>query len=475
MLHLIIYGLTSTPLLVYVLAVWAVMLPRAFFAYVYYALYHNARNPLRYRKSAWLFTTFCHRDAAKSVALQTTRYYAPVHGAAYGVSVIVTVTAYADAEAFERALVLMRESLEAADVPHEILVVIDAVPQKRMLYFGTTDAARAMRRIREIAQRYANYVAAHNNGNKRVGLVHALRRARHPIAAMMDDDTICERTTVPAALAYFANPRIGGVTTAQRVYKPETVMQRIADWLENARLMASMPAMALFGQVGCLPGRLYFVRRALLLSHLEAFTHDYAWYPRRVLRKPGDDRWITMCIMRQGYWTVLAPAARVQTLAPATVRETIPQQRRWAVSSQWYTLESLSWLWRFPMTAFVYLSDIIVITLGTVAMTLYWAYVSLTGDMDQSLSAALAIALAGMSLTVAIRQLPHLSRNWRDIPLIPLFALWAFFMQIDARLRGLVWPVWGRWQTRAGVDGTDAGRKEFWVIKDERIGARPGD
>ncbi len=464
MLHMLIYGITSWPLLIYITAVWAVMLPRAGFAFVFYVLYRNKRDPNRYPVWARIFRKIFPDD---SVAGQVTAVYPSPDRRQHAVSLIVTVTPGADAGEFARALDSVTKSLRRSGVDYEILIVIDAVDDPQELLPPEPGVVRKLtgaQRIFVVAKRYADRVWTHANRSKRLGLAHAISEARYPILGLMDDDTVSEPETVREALRFFHNRQVGGVTTAQRVWKPETVMQKLADWLENARLYASMAAMSLFGQVGCLPGRLYFARKELIVLRLSQFVNDYARWPRRVLRKPGDDRWLTMAIMRSGHWTILAPDARVWTLAPATLRETIPQQRRWAVSSQWYTLESLGWLWRYPMTFFVYVADIFVITLGTVAMLVWWAYSVYVGDMKQSLAAMLAVAIVGMSLTVCVRQLPHLRRNWRrDWKLVPLFALYALFLQLDARLRALIWPVWDKWQTRA-VDGGAGEKKNFVYV-----------
>ena len=78
----------------------------------------------------------------------------------------------------------------------------------------------------------------------------------------------------------FADRRVGGVTTRQRILEPSrTFVTRWADWLENTRSLYSMPAQSVLGQVGCLPGRTIAFRRAILVRVMDRL-HDRAVHGR---------------------------------------------------------------------------------------------------------------------------------------------------------------------------------------------------
>jgi hyaluronan synthase len=85
----------------------------------------------------------------------------------------------------------------------------------------------------------------------RVGVEAASRE----IAVLVDSDTVWTADTLDELVKPFRDPRVGGVTTRQRILDPSrSVLTRWADWLEGVRSEYSMPAMSVLGTVGCLPG-----------------------------------------------------------------------------------------------------------------------------------------------------------------------------------------------------------------------------
>ena len=71
------------------------------------------------------------------------------------------------------------------------------------------------------------------------------------VLVLVDSDTVWARDTLTELVKPFADPRIGGVTTAQRILDPgRSFLTRWADWLENSRVKYSMPAQSVLG-----PGR----------------------------------------------------------------------------------------------------------------------------------------------------------------------------------------------------------------------------
>ncbi len=455
-LEQIFFDVTNMPFVIYVIFVWAVMLPRPIFAWIFLTMYWKNHGYLAV--GSWR-----ERFAKKLESVfptDTVRSYPKPDKQGYAVSLVITMFRE-EYENFERNLRTMKESLEASGVDYEIIVVMDGVKSRQELQTN-----KQMKSLFELAQEYADVITIHNNRNKREGLADAIKRAKYPIIGFGDSDTFVEVPAFERLLRVFHNPRIGGATTAQRVEDPKSTAQILADWLESARLYASMPFAALFGQVGCLPGRLYVARKSLIEPHLDKFVNEYGGILRKILRKPGDDRFITMAIMRAGYMTTLVPDASVTTLAPEKFADLIPQQSRWATTSQWYTIESLPWLWRFPATLFVYATDILV-TIGTVGIVLLWIYNAIFGVLTYPLWSALLIAFAGMSATVVVRQAPHLRHYWRrDLKYVPIFSVYVTVLQF-VRFAALVRPKWGSWQTRGNAK-SHSGREFAEVYRRER-------
>ena len=106
------------------------------------------------------------------------------------------------------------------------------------------------------------------------------------------------RHAARAGQAVRATPRVGGVTTRQRILEPErSWITRWADWLENTRALYSMPAQSALGQVGCLPGRTIAFRRRILMQVMDKFmTEKFLG----VFLEVSDDRTLTNLTLKAG-------------------------------------------------------------------------------------------------------------------------------------------------------------------------------
>jgi hyaluronan synthase len=195
----------------------------------------------------------------------------------------------------------------------------------------------------------------------RVGMDHATQ----PIVVLVDSDTLWtdyedvtgRHRTLDELVKPFADPRVGGVTTRQRILEPErSWLTRWADWLENSRALYSMPAQSVLGQIGCLPGRTIAFRREVVERSMPAFMGERFL---GVFLEVSDDRTLTNYALRQGYRTVYQSTSLVYTDAPLAVPKLYKQQLRWARGSQYNTLRMLPWmLAHTPVLAFFFLVDI---------------------------------------------------------------------------------------------------------------------
>ena len=90
---------------------------------------------------------------------------------------------------------------------------------------------------------------------KRNALRVGIEKVNGEVVVLVDSDTFWTEGVLAELLKPFADPRVGGVTTRQRILDPGPVfLTRWADWLESSRSLYSMPAQSVLGQVGCLPG-----------------------------------------------------------------------------------------------------------------------------------------------------------------------------------------------------------------------------
>jgi cellulose synthase/poly-beta-1,6-N-acetylglucosamine synthase-like glycosyltransferase len=363
--------------------------------------------------------------------------------------------------------------------------------------------------LAKIAKEYDAHVFMSNARSKRKNLRNAIRWAKNPeeknevlesavdwaednsllyeFSFFNDSDTIPvtpDDNIVGELLRPFAELTIGGVTTAQRIRNPDTWLVKILDWLENSRLGSSMAAGTLFGQVVCLPGRLYAVRSKLIVGWCDELVDDFWTVPKFSLKWPfvssqqvqahaGDDRRTTMRIQELGYKTVMNPSAAIVTLMPDSLFLINKIFRRWGTSSQWLTIFATfkcSWFRKLWFAMYLGWGDILV-TLITVFLVLRWAYLmalNLFGFGDENLlipsMILLLYSVGGILLTFTTRQVWHLAQNPRRILLLPVFIVLVTWWQF-VRLLALLTPQQiGTWGSRKGVDDK---KGEVWFYSFE--------
>lgn len=283
------------------------------------------------------------------------------------------------------------------------------------------------------------------------------------ITVLVDSDTVWTPGTLRELIKPFADPKIGGVTTRQRILEPNrSWITRWADWLENSRSLYSMPAQSVLGQVGCLPGRTIAFRRSILVQVMDDFmTQRFMG----VFLEVSDDRTLTNLTLKAGYRTVYQHTSLVYTDAPLEVKKLFKQQLRWARGSQYNTLRMLPWmLGHAPILAMFFLADILLpfLLVGTIVGWIYRA-VSGTGvNLYQAVLEAygahagwfwvIALMVTSSVLSMAIRQIRHLQEVPGDFFRLPVFIITSTFFLMPVRLLGFLRMAHASgWGTRAGA------------------------
>jgi hyaluronan synthase len=284
---------------------------------------------------------------------------------------------------------------------------------------------------------------------KRNAIREGLERATGEIVVLVDSDTLWTEGTLRELLKPFANRKVGGVTTNQRIVDADrNTLTRWADWLESIRVRYSMPAMSVLGQVGCLPGRTIAFRRFILERAMPNFLNEKFL---GVFLEVSDDRTLTNECLKQGYKTVYQSTSRVYTDAPVGLRKLAKQQLRWARGSQYNTLRMLPWMLRHtPMLALFYVSDIVMPFLLLAAGT-GWAYRALTGDRVNfyagitfgygravGITLIVVLTLGATWISAYLRQARHFEEKPRDLWMLPLFTVLNTCLLMPIRMYGFM-------------------------------------
>jgi hyaluronan synthase len=282
---------------------------------------------------------------------------------------------------------------------------------------------------------------------KRNAVRIGVEAASGEVIVLVDSDTVWTASTLPELVKPFRDPRVGGVTTRQRILDPDrSVLTRWADWLESVRSEYSMPAMSVLGTVGCLPGRTIAFRRRILLGCMEDFMRERFL---GVFLEVSDDRALTNYTLKAGYRTVYQSTSLVYTDAPTKLWKLVKQQYRWARGSQYNTLRMLPWMLRHtPVLAVFYVSDIVVpfVLIGAFAS---WAAALATGDKWdlyadfplpqvpwQALVITLTLAWVMTLFSLAIRFGRHFAYRPRDLVYLPAFMLINTTLLMPIRIAG---------------------------------------
>ena len=283
------------------------------------------------------------------------------------------------------------------------------------------------------------------------------------ITVLVDSDTVWTDGTLSELVKPFAEDNIGGVTTRQRILEPErSWITRWADWLENSRALYSMPAQSVVGQVGCLPGRTIAFRRSIMMRVMERFMTEKFM---GVFLEVSDDRTLTNLTLKEGYRTVYQHTSLVYTDAPLQVKKLFKQQLRWARGSQYNTLRMLPWmLGHAPVLSIFFIMDIILpfLLAGVIAG---WVYRAFTGQgynfyegilseygVQGGVILVLGLMVISSVLSMAIRQIRHLSEKPSDFFRLPMFIIVSTTFLMPIRLLGFFRMGHASgWGTRAGA------------------------
>jgi hyaluronan synthase len=298
---------------------------------------------------------------------------------------------------------------------------------------------------------------------KRNAVMIGTKMSNGEITVLVDSDTVWTENTLSELVKPFADQRVGGVTTKQRILEPErSWITRWADWLENSRALYSMPAQSVIGQIGCLPGRTIAFRRSILMRVMDKFMNEKFL---GVFLEVSDDRTLTNLTLKEGYRTVYQHTSLVYTDAPLKVKKLFKQQLRWARGSQYNTLRMLPWmLGHAPVLAFFFVMDIL-LPFMLAAVLGGWVYRSITGEgynfyqgflntygIEGGIITIVALMIASSVISMSIRQIRHLSEKPSDFFRLPVFIIVSTFFLMPIRLMGFFRMAHASgWGTRAGA------------------------
>jgi hyaluronan synthase len=281
---------------------------------------------------------------------------------------------------------------------------------------------------------------------KRAALAVGVDAATTEIVVLVDSDVFWEADVLQKLKMPFADPRIGGVGTRQNMYPSDgrkpTLWERLADIYLDIRYADEVPATTLLGRaVSCLSGRTAAYRTELLQSLREPFLNETFWGTHCM---SGDDKRYTSLVLQNGYHTWNQLDARVYSTFKPDFKGFQKQRIRWSRNSFRSDLRALwqGWVWRYPYLAFMLIDKTIApFTLLVGPVVLLLAIV--LGNWQ-----LVAALLVWWHVSRAIKILPHLLRQPRDLFIIPVFVVMNYYMSL-VKAYSLFTIRQHKWLTRA--------------------------
>ncbi|MBN1899395.1 MAG: glycosyltransferase [Spirochaetes bacterium] len=328
--------------------------------------------------------------------------------------------------------------------PDEIIVVINGVGNDEPIYT-------------QIASRYKAKTFSLPQAAKRPATALGIKEAKNDILLILDSDTVLTKGSLKELLKPFGNPNVGGATVTQSIINAQvSIVRKFAGWMEDLRFALNHRAQSSFGAVGCLPGRAIAFRKKLIMPYLNDFVNE------KFLGNyctSGDDRFLTSTVLKQGYKTVLQATAQIYTNCPDTFTGFLKQQLRWARSSQRETLLSLGWLYKYPFTFFMFVTDIITpffFALVEFSIIRYLVTFGFEFTTVSKFMVDIFLSLFAMNISLGLRQMPHLKKHPGDLLFLPVYTLFVTLIMSPLRVLGFFTMANQRWMSRDVIwsDGT---------------------
>jgi hyaluronan synthase len=316
----------------------------------------------------------------------------------------------------------------AANRPTEIVAVIDHSDERSIQIF------REFEKVCEIIGGITPHLVITTKPGKRPALVDGIMAATGDIICQVDSDTIWANDVLRHVTAPFADEKVGGVTTRQRVLAPKSVAQRLFDvyldirYEDEIRFLTAFTDTPFGDAVTCLSGRTAVYRRSAVLPVLDGLANE-TFMGKRVIS--GDDKTLTLLVQAQGWKVRYQSTALVYTPGAVEIRTFLKQRLRWARNSWRADLKALfsGWTWRKPLLAF-HLIDRLLQPLTTLVAPLYFSFALFSQNW---LGATVVVSWWFLSRTIKLW--PHIRQRPSSITILPwyvFFSYWSAVMRIYA-------------------------------------------
>jgi hyaluronan synthase len=313
-----------------------------------------------------------------------------------------------------------------------------------------------IQRARALAERLGRItIITAESPEKRNMLTIGIRAAGggQPILVLSDSDTVWDADCLRYLVMPFADPKVGGVGTRQRVADPySSIWRRAADWMLDTRYLTYVPAMARKNGVSCLSGRTVAYRNELLQKVLPGLLGETFWGRRCI---SGDDGRLTWLVLNEGYQAAFQSTALAWTMMPDTASGFFLQRIRWSRNCYRCYLRAIfrGWLFRQPWITRVSVLQGLLAPFSLTVGLVFTGLAIARGDL-----LAVSIWSAWIVVGRGIRAIDHLRNHPRNIVLLPFMTVLIVFVMTALKYHTLFTMNKQAWMTRTDEDEVAEGQ-----------------
>ena len=200
----------------------------------------------------------------------------------------------------------------------------------------------------DLLSRYADdnrFKIISSEPGKREALALGIVSSKEEIIVVIESDTFVNRQTIPELIKPFEDPKVGGVVSDQRIYKPYANIASFFNMVsERIKYLITVPMLSIFNQVTVLGGRCVAYRKNAVLPLLSDLLDEKFIRTQCI---SGDDGRFTSLLLENDWKTKYQSTSYVETVSPPTIKGLLKQRLRWFRNSARRTSRALTWdgLW----------------------------------------------------------------------------------------------------------------------------------
>ena len=212
---------------------------------------------------------------------------------------------------------------------------------------GSDDETATVLRIAQRSHPHLKVINLPKNVGKRHAMAAGIRATTSDVVVVIDSDTLVDPNAVSLLVRSFGDPTVAAVSGLTNILNEDaSALTRVQALIYEVSFRIHKSAEALMSSVTCCPGCFSAYRRECIAPLLDEWSSQ-TFFGRETIF--GDDRALTMLLLREGWNVRFDPDAVAHTEAPVKLRGYLRQQLRWKKSWIQQGLRATKFMWRRPL------------------------------------------------------------------------------------------------------------------------------